>query len=891
MKRLRLVNFRNYIKRYQISELIFIWKAPGWKTIICFLLSLVITIEQNFIVALPSLAMVGEKYDQPKQTISWFWNINSHTDNPTEQTKELEREARKWIYDNLISSRTEQLTRQNKLFDVQEEINKLFERLENIEKEYQLLSIYGFDILNNDQDKSDIKLFLSEKLLSTEETVQSHQDNIFFNTLEIVQGILTPPVQITSALWYLFSGIFIFPFADNTWREEYWSTVQQTLADIAMMYIGFYASALLVPPLAPITGTIGGYLLPRIGHALYDLSQGKEVTLFKKKSYCDEYDNNFRCGGHFVSEITIIGLSFWKHAQGLVSIGAVDELGDPIAKSIRDSEILRERIREVTQKVVDDTLKSRNPCKVGNLLLKNNQDEIAKTINTLNPFIIYPAEARCVQLDYLTSDIESLAKKIQQLKLDIDTQILSNKTVSAEQVNELSLRITEYHRLLTQQRVLAKNNENNYTKLRDTAREKLDEATKLEKDLKERIKRQRDEISTLTEEIKVAKQQNFQWEKKLEIAKERELEAIQFSKHLEEYISHLESLIVQVKNQLIQANEDLFTAKQATRNHIQSKQSKSTKADTKDESLFDQIFHQTTDDLQKNEKDIAYRISELASNLSLHQAELKAKEIELKRAKTNEDKLSQDRRDTEDKYTQAKQIEKTINGQIDKSTSDLEQLKKQLQTQQESLNQISKDLSLSQTKLNEAIEQSSKVKEFKEIEATGKTEASTTGQAEASPLGNTADLQKAGLRRDYIDKLTPEQQQQVKRVLARWNLDATGKNQGVIHILDYAEGAGGAEKTDRLQKLADYTGTTPFDVHDPTLIPKVTNTLDELIGQTRTLSKVNGDKTIYFIPKKGATLPGTGEFANGQKGIIVIKYGGKYASFMNADYRNYKNKN
>ncbi len=145
------------------------------------------------------------------------------------------------------------------------------------------------------------------------------------------------------------------------------------------------------------------------------------------------------------------------------------------------------------------------------------------------------------------------------------------------------------------------------------------------------------------------------------------------------------------------------------------------------------------------------------------------------------------------------------------------------------------------------------------------------------------ELEAVGLPKSYTDNLTPDELRQAKEGLDRWNLDKNGKNQGVTHTLDYAAGAGGAGKANRLQKLEEYTGKGPFEVTDPALMPKVTSTLDELVASAAE-SKTVGEKVIHFFPKGGATPPLT----QSQKGIIIIQYQGKYSTFFNTDYKSFK---
>lgn len=144
-------------------------------------------------------------------------------------------------------------------------------------------------------------------------------------------------------------------------------------------------------------------------------------------------------------------------------------------------------------------------------------------------------------------------------------------------------------------------------------------------------------------------------------------------------------------------------------------------------------------------------------------------------------------------------------------------------------------------------------------------------------------LETVGLPKSYTDNLTPDQLKQAKEGLDRWNLDKNGKNQGVVHTLDYATGSGGAGKANRLEKLEKYTGSGPFDVKDPALLPKVTNTLDELVGKAGEAKK-SGEKMLYFFPANNALPP----FRPGQQGITIIQYQGKYSTFYNSEYRKFK---
>ncbi|MDI6104798.1 DUF6531 domain-containing protein [Actinoplanes sp. NEAU-A12] len=145
-------------------------------------------------------------------------------------------------------------------------------------------------------------------------------------------------------------------------------------------------------------------------------------------------------------------------------------------------------------------------------------------------------------------------------------------------------------------------------------------------------------------------------------------------------------------------------------------------------------------------------------------------------------------------------------------------------------------------------------------------------------------LETTGLGAKYIAKLTPAQQVNVLRALDRWNVDASGKNQGVTHIIDYASGSGGPGKTNRLAKLEEYTGRGPFDVNDPNVITEVTTALDGLVANVPPEGvRVLGEKTAYFVAKDGSSPP----WSAGQKGISVLKYKGRISTFQNGDFKKF----
>ena len=150
-----------------------------------------------------------------------------------------------------------------------------------------------------------------------------------------------------------------------------------------------------------------------------------------------------------------------------------------------------------------------------------------------------------------------------------------------------------------------------------------------------------------------------------------------------------------------------------------------------------------------------------------------------------------------------------------------------------------------------------------------------------------SELEKVGVPRDYLDKLSPDQLKALKTALSEWNLDPAGKNQGFTHVIDYSEGGGGAGKTNRLTSLTDYTGKGPFDPNDPAVIRDVTRALDELKAAAKSnpqnVRDLGGGKFLYFSPKVGVVPTATG-FSKGAKGIIIIEVGGKYSSFFNGTF-------
>jgi hypothetical protein len=153
-----------------------------------------------------------------------------------------------------------------------------------------------------------------------------------------------------------------------------------------------------------------------------------------------------------------------------------------------------------------------------------------------------------------------------------------------------------------------------------------------------------------------------------------------------------------------------------------------------------------------------------------------------------------------------------------------------------------------------------------------------------------AKLEVAGLPRDYTKHLNLKQLEEVDRALGRWNLDGTGKNQGVTHIIDYAKGLGAPGKDARLEQLERYLGKPgEFDINDPAVIPRVTDELDRLVADAVSKPAENRvrtpkpDKKIYFVPQVGKAPP----FSNSAKGIIIITYMDRFATFMGSNWKGF----
>ncbi|GAA5503437.1 hypothetical protein Dxin01_03195 [Deinococcus xinjiangensis] len=141
-----------------------------------------------------------------------------------------------------------------------------------------------------------------------------------------------------------------------------------------------------------------------------------------------------------------------------------------------------------------------------------------------------------------------------------------------------------------------------------------------------------------------------------------------------------------------------------------------------------------------------------------------------------------------------------------------------------------------------------------------------------------------GLTKAGLTGLAKEELEALNKSAEGWNTNADGRSQGVIHTQDYAQGKGGSGKQNRLLKLSEYTGRGSFDADDPLLLQKVTHLLEEITTSPALPPRVVGEKEIYFIAKDGAQPP----YSASQKGIIVIKFQDKFATFMNGNYKAYE---
>ena len=151
----------------------------------------------------------------------------------------------------------------------------------------------------------------------------------------------------------------------------------------------------------------------------------------------------------------------------------------------------------------------------------------------------------------------------------------------------------------------------------------------------------------------------------------------------------------------------------------------------------------------------------------------------------------------------------------------------------------------------------------------------------------TRQLVKQGLSSAYVKGLTDAEREAAQQALSRWNVVASGKNQGVTHIVDYASGASGAQKTGRLEVLERYNGIGPFDIKDPKLIPEVTNALDALVGHPHVHVAHPSDLTVYWIPRNNLPPAKLANPAKGDRGTLILKFQGKYSTFHAAEYRRY----
>jgi peptidoglycan hydrolase-like protein with peptidoglycan-binding domain len=185
----------------------------------------------------------------------------------------------------------------------------------------------------------------------------------------------------------------------------------------------------------------------------------------------------------------------------------------------------------------------------------------------------------------------------------------------------------------------------------------------------------------------------------------------------------------------------------------------------------------------------------------------------------------------------------------------------------------------------------------------GKLGAKLTGFARKlgdTKLGNRAartmqsgllarQLVRLGLRRSYVVRLNSQQRGAVARALNRWNVNRDGQSQGVVHIIEYARGGGGASKANRLERLESYHGVGPFNIKDPDVIPNVTDTVATLIRGDNVHSRKVSDKEFFFVSRNDVPENVAKHPAKGTKGTIVIKQSGKLSTFHNGEYRRYLN--
>jgi hypothetical protein len=150
-------------------------------------------------------------------------------------------------------------------------------------------------------------------------------------------------------------------------------------------------------------------------------------------------------------------------------------------------------------------------------------------------------------------------------------------------------------------------------------------------------------------------------------------------------------------------------------------------------------------------------------------------------------------------------------------------------------------------------------------------------------------LKSQGIPDEYIrtlDALDDVSLQKVTSSLDKWN-NPGGVNQGYSHIISHEQ------SSVRLERLSDYTGTTPrLSMDDPQIISKATELLESQwdkigkLGEPDLIRVVDG-KEFRFIPENGKMPP----LSQSTDGIIVLKYENKFSSFMKAEFRDFKKKN
>lgn len=179
-------------------------------------------------------------------------------------------------------------------------------------------------------------------------------------------------------------------------------------------------------------------------------------------------------------------------------------------------------------------------------------------------------------------------------------------------------------------------------------------------------------------------------------------------------------------------------------------------------------------------------------------------------------------------------------------------------------------------KLQELIQKAGGIDKLAELLKAPDGVAALELRLELKAMGINEELLKAA------DKATLDK---MKAALDAWNVGADGTNQGITHIIDYAAGSGGAGKTNRLQKLEEYLGIGPFDASDPKVISQVTDALDQQVAKAAAngTQRTVGNKVISFVAKDGKLPP----FSNSQKGIVIIKFDGKYSTFFNSSYKDF----